>query len=586
MKTASRTVIILAMWAAVISASNARADTVTYGGVSLAIDSQEDLNDGTIKVVVRGKPVLLAKDGFERSVALQYLADSELAALIPSGELLTLISGSLQGGDSEVAVNGIATAIRSRTMSPEAFGDFIEKVGALPESRSAIGAALRLVAQDVRDQTLCLCLPHTDIEKLTDFDVQRSRPSFASNCFTSLSGAALALFRKGDIPGVKRVLEALVQLRLSDSQLIKGAQSASLIFAQATDAASSGQHAAVVTALESLRKDPMFGPVAAVGASAVLTKLGEQSLQQGDNSAALYYLTRVDFKQRTPQQHVMLSRVIRGLTASSLKFVFESKTQSVLIMYAGKDEALRGELIEYLERAFKETLGSHDVETSREAIKLISALRPDPSERNDSLRRLVADELIALKRPQEARLALQEVQVVRVPLSLKIWLFASGSVGGLIVVSLSGVVLVTALVLGAVIARRRYLSNQASGRGDSGQGRGSVATAADGSDSGSGDASDEKAHKRSFVFFPPEFRMSGWRGEYESLLSYFGLTNEATLNEIKVAYRRRVKEAHPDLNLTAVGDSSDEFIELSKKYERLLELYEQQEKATSTSEGE
>lgn len=584
MKTASVFVIILATWVAVATAPDARADTVTYGGVSLSIDSREDLNDGTIKVVVRGKPFLLAKDGFERGVALQYFTDPELASLLPSSDLLTLISASLQGGDSEIAVRGIATAIRSRTMSPEAFGDFIEKVGVLPDSRSAIGAALQLAAQDVRDQALCLCLPHTDSEKLTDFDIQLNRESFVSSCYASLSGTALSLFRKGEISGVKRVLEVLAQLRASDAQVAKGIQSAALVITQAADAASSGQHAAVVTALESLRKDPLFGPVAAVGASAVLTKLGGQSLEQGDNSAALYYLTRVDFKQRTPQQHVMLSRVVRGLTASSLKDVFESKTQSTLMMYAGKDEALRGELSEYLERAFKEALAGHDVETSREVIKLISALRPDPSERNDSLRRLVADELIALKRPQEARLALQEVQVIRVPLSLKIWLFASGSLSGFIVVSLSGVVLVTALVLGAVIARRRYLSNQASGRDDSGQGRGSVATAADGSDSGSGDASDEKAHKRSFVFFPPEFRMSGWRGEYESLLSYFGLTNEATLNEIKVAYRRRVKEAHPDRNLTAVGESSDEFIELSKKYDRLLELYEQFEKATSTSD--
>ncbi len=577
MKTARSSLFALALFVAVTGAEFACADTVTYGGVSLSIDSQEDLHDGTIKVVIRGKPSLLPKEGFERGVALHYMTEPELSSYISSGDLLMLITGTLQGGDSEVAVNAIASAIRSRSMSPEAFGDFIGKVAALPGGQGAIEAALRMVGQNVRDQPLCLSLPHTDVDKLVDFDVQLSRASFTSSCYTLLSGEALALFRKGDLSGVKRVLEALVSLRVSDQQVIKDVKKSALIFTQISDAAGQGQYSVAVTALESLRKDPIFGSVAAVGISAVVTKLGEQSLQRGDYAAALYFLTRADFKQRTPQQHLMLSRAIRGLSAASLKVTLETQTQNILMMYAGKDEAVRDDLIEYFERVFKERLGDHDVETANQVIKVVVALRPDPSERNDVLRRHVVDELIALERPQEARLALQQIVVARVPLTLRVWLFASGSLGGLIAVVLSGVVLLTALVCSVVVGRRWYRLRRAVGNEADGDKTGSTVTSANGSNVD--DAKHDQGHSRTFVFYPPEFRVSGWRGEYESLLSYFELPSEATLSEIKVAYRKRVKEAHPDRNLTAVGDSSDQFIEISKKYERLLELRDQHDAA-------
>jgi hypothetical protein len=556
---------------AVAGVQRAYADSVSYGGLSLSIDSREDLQDGTVKVVVRSTPFIIPAEGVERGVALYYLGDPDLAASITPSDLLLIISGALQSGDLEFAVKGILSAIRSRVMSPQAFGEFVAKVSAFPKGQVAIVEALRMAGQDLRDQVLCLCLPYTQGAELADLDLQLRRSTFASTCYNALSDEALASFRRGDLPGVKRMVQALSSLHLSDQQLIEDIKNTARIIAQASEAVGQGKYVEAAAALESLRKDPVVGSVAEVGVSALLVKLGDESLQKGDHVAALFFLTRVDFKQRTPQQHLMLSRALRAQPVSSLPMVLEKQTRDILLMYAGKDEALRGELIEYLERGFGEAIKGHGVETAKGIISLVTSIRSDPSEYNDRLRRALADELITLNLPEDARLVLQQIRVAHVPLSLRIWLLATGSLKGFLVVLLATVLALGALTFGARTAWRSYVRRSGcdkeipAGRNDS--------TARSGDVSGTDNSSDESGSMRSFVFYPPEFRASGWRGEYEALLAFFGLSNDATLTEIKVAYRKFVKEAHPDRNLTAVADSSDQFIEISKKYERLIELY-------------
>gem|GEM_PF-4553493 len=60
--------------------------------------------------------------------------------------------------------------------------------------------------------------------------------------------------------------------------------------------------------------------------------------------------------------------------------------------------------------------------------------------------------------------------------------------------------------------------------------------------------------------------------EYRKLLADFGLQPTAELKEIKQAYRSQVKAVHPDLNPDLSETRRAEFIELTQRYERLLEL--------------
>jgi hypothetical protein len=66
--------------------------------------------------------------------------------------------------------------------------------------------------------------------------------------------------------------------------------------------------------------------------------------------------------------------------------------------------------------------------------------------------------------------------------------------------------------------------------------------------------------------------------EYGECLSKFNLEKGATLSEIKVAYRNAVKSCHPDLNPRATTADTEQFIELTKFYEKLIELHRDRNK--------
>ena len=70
-----------------------------------------------------------------------------------------------------------------------------------------------------------------------------------------------------------------------------------------------------------------------------------------------------------------------------------------------------------------------------------------------------------------------------------------------------------------------------------------------------------------------EVRLSA---EYLEVLKFFNLNPQVSIAEIKLAYRQAVKAVHPDLNQGAPADTTEEFIYITQRYERLLELHEQE----------
>lgn len=61
--------------------------------------------------------------------------------------------------------------------------------------------------------------------------------------------------------------------------------------------------------------------------------------------------------------------------------------------------------------------------------------------------------------------------------------------------------------------------------------------------------------------------------EYERLLANLGINKNSSLQAIKESYRRQVKLVHPDVSKSR--DDSKRFVELTKVYDRLIELYDE-----------
>jgi preprotein translocase subunit Sec63 len=70
--------------------------------------------------------------------------------------------------------------------------------------------------------------------------------------------------------------------------------------------------------------------------------------------------------------------------------------------------------------------------------------------------------------------------------------------------------------------------------------------------------------------------------EYVNCLKVFGLRPGADLAAIKNAYRNAVKEYHPDRNRNAQEMAAEVFIEMTRTYERLIELHTKQGKRPTT----
>jgi hypothetical protein len=63
--------------------------------------------------------------------------------------------------------------------------------------------------------------------------------------------------------------------------------------------------------------------------------------------------------------------------------------------------------------------------------------------------------------------------------------------------------------------------------------------------------------------------------EYLNCLQSLGLDGKASLNDIKRAFRKAVKQAHPDKRRGEGGKASDEFVSITRAYEQALNLREQ-----------
>lgn len=166
-------------------------------------------------------------------------------------------------------------------------------------------------------------------------------------------------------------------------------------------------------------------------------------------------------------------------------------------------------------------------------------LRPDPNEENNVLRSSIVETDGAGKAGEftEARVA-ELKEAGRLPFKLKVHLLFEGYFGVflpiILIASLFGV-----LVSGAAFLLRNVRLPRIS-------------------------------FKRERTA-PGYMKASGATDEYSRLLSMFGLDDRATEEEIKKAFRKKMKELHPDVGDISPG-ATEEFQRLKLAYERITQI--------------
>ncbi len=222
----------------------------------------------------------------------------------------------------------------------------------------------------------------------------------------------------------------------------------------------------------------------------------------------------------------------------------------------------------YLEYVLSQSLRRNEKGVFASYFKEYLNLNPDPSSKNDTYRFELAKLYLAEGQHAAAR---QEVARMRTGTTLidKIKLLAWGFYfrSGWVFFSFAAAVLGGFLIFlrekkGRVIkakkAQRELKEKMASGRTPS---------------------AEYKAVKQDNPIFRSMARMSEYQApsdprqiELIGLLAQLGLSPGATEKEIKQAFRQVAKSVHPDMVQVGDAKASDEFIELTRAYERSLEI--------------
>jgi hypothetical protein len=191
------------------------------------------------------------------------------------------------------------------------------------------------------------------------------------------------------------------------------------------------------------------------------------------------------------------------------------------------------------------------------------SLRSDPSKNNDGIRKKLIIKLLDAGLVPQAKSVASELSTTASPL-LQIKLILAGAYvefGVLIALILVVILGGTFLLWGRRAVRPTSTSNNSRRRATSSQQQ-----FVD---------EDEPEQPRRFVVYSHGIKVGQGVDEYTDCLRVFALKPGASLKKIKVAYRNAVKACHPDLNPHAGPQEAARFIQLTKSYERLLQLHEQ-----------
>lgn len=280
----------------------------------------------------------------------------------------------------------------------------------------------------------------------------------------------------------------------------------------------------------------------------------ERLILAGDPATALVVLSRIGPDRRTPTTHELAGRALDILTPSKDLIIRDWSLEVMLKTLAQNDPLVGGKYLTFLEAQTRYLIQiGNQGEANFCFSKLISA-RPDPNRANDAIRAEIA--LSYLKRGERA-LANAKMGEVRTFLSLgnRVKLLMAGYyVEGKIVWAFCVIVVLLAFYILKVRERLSRVSSRVE-RSDNGV------------------ESDPERVVGGFNMaevrgtFNPRFE------EYKRCLKVLGLVPQASLRDIKWAYRNGVKEVHPDsAEVGASTTDSLSFIQLTDTYERILEL--------------
>jgi DnaJ-domain-containing protein 1 len=298
-----------------------------------------------------------------------------------------------------------------------------------------------------------------------------------------------------------------------------------------------------------------------------------QELKAGQGDKVLSILAHVPFDRRTETTHSLLVEALKTLDARAAKVLIEPKIAQQLGRIAEKDPVVRGLLVSVLNRQAKAGISAGDLAVAESYFNQLLVLRPDPDPANDEIRESKALALAANGDFSSARAELLAVKG-GVSLLTRLRLTSMRLIADPISLALIGLIPIGLLVLFRLLrpSRRQSANSNTAKQQTKKPNRPPPGP----SPEVETEQEDPDSIPQGFRVLSKGQNLSPSLIEYQKLLQMFGLRPEADLTAIKKAYRNAVKECHPDSNHANDARASEEFIRVTRAYERLLELRQSQ----------
>ncbi len=541
----------------------APADSVDVFGVKVKVDAAEALSGGAVRIRISGAEQVVAQDQAADFV-LGVLASRKSSASIKVNDLKAIVETATEKDSVKTATEAMILLFNHPDFDTGREEAFLWRLSHIPQSRQVMRNCVLAAISDEGALRRDLIPPLLFYAGIHDVEWMRQNGVIlAYRNFPQVKEYIRGQFIKifsgpgtGSPEEVLALMSALLGENDQDLKHMRGVKGKIETLQGALKARNLTEVLSILGQKGSRRRvDSVTGPIV----RDLIYQESERLLGDGSFTQVLLLLSRVDVSTRTPRAHELVRAALRGLGESGGDYDVLSggEVQEMLASYSADDPAVRAEYIRLLAKKIGDLLSKGDPSSVDDVFGRILTLRSDPSRENDRIR--IAQTKAFLSTGQEAA-AIEKLSGVHTKLTFsdRAWFTFYRLLHKTPLI----IYVLILVVLAAMIVSYRILSVRAGKRlakrwHDLGWNGYSTGAGSDG---------------RPFVVRELREQIDPAVQEYFECLRVFNLNPGATVREIKSAYRKRMKEVHPDLHVRDEGVSSKEFVRIRQAYEALLRM--------------
>lgn len=544
------------------------AESVEYQGREFPVDSIRVIEGTNVAIDVGGQSIFAARETAGRLIFKIYAGRPELLerrnAFEGYGSWLAALAAKGEGDDAVLAVTQV---LISSELDPRDKDRFYSELAGNVDGGKLLFDAVTLSGGG--NGEVCGSLAFLSLPNQLALQKERSPQMswLVAKCPQALVATARREMMEGDVSSGIATLKATSTIFAEKDPAADAAKVSLERIALVQNAIRSQDIARFDSALKIATFDGLLGEYFEKKQSDLVTDFSDQALRGHRPLTALQGLSLLDFGLRNNKHHELVSQALDEVSFQDRAGVEQQSVRSLLWSYATKDDDIRRKYILKLEEWVSRLLAEGRPDEALALFNSIKDLRLDPSPENDTLRGDIAEGLIDMGYDRSADTLLAEVRTelpwlyrVRILMKRDILMLAMVALGCLVVLRW---ILLIPRVLRAKSAERR-IAVEAERR------------AAEAAERERYRAQFEGRSLTSGAFMDVD--------EYAAGLKKFKLRPNASLADIKNAYRNIVKRLHPDINPQVSQEDTDTFIDLTKTYERLLILYEDRERRSKPSQ--